>query len=360
MSANLNYKNNRAAVMVATDVNGPAWHGLGSVVSAQKWADAMVLAQMDWQVKKVQLDNPLIPNTKMPAWGIFRDDTKELLGTVGENYTPIQNIKMGEHVDNILKDIDGAHYESAGVLGNGNQVWSMARIPKDIKINGTDDITKNFLLCSTSHDGSKAYTLKLVNLRVVCNNTLTRALTESSKNVRVKHTVNALGKLESKVKEVDSIMMLIDDTNKKMNELALRKMTKESNEKVMENMFGKDWKDSTRSRNQIQQIYQLFSSNDNNAFPEIKGTAYNLLNAVTNYYDHEVGIRQTDGRMSLTTEQIRTEGALWGSGEKAKSEALKYILEATEFNPRRDPKIQVAVSSQPSKDLNFILNNVQV
>jgi len=357
MSANINYKNGKASVMVAVDKNGPAWHGLGSVATAQTWEDTMKLAQMDWGVLKVQLDNPLIPNTKMDAYGIFRDDTNELLGTVGENYTPIQNVKMGEHVDQILKQINGAHYESAGVLNNGSRVWAMARIPKDIKINGTDDISKNYLLCSSSHDGSLAYTLKLVNLRVVCNNTLTRALTETTKNVRIKHTVNALGKIDQKVKEVDSIMMLIEDTNQKMNELALRKMTKESNEKIMENMFGKDWKDSTRSRNQVLEIAQLFNNNDHDAIPEIKGTAYNLLNAFTNYYDHEVGVRQTDGRMTLTTEQIRTEGALWGSGEKAKSEAMKYILEATECNPRRSEKVMVGSSG---KGLDYILNNVQV
>lgn len=351
---NINSITGKASVMVATDLHGNPWTKLGMVANAQKWSDAMKLAQLDWEVQKHQLSNPLT-NQLMNSFGMFRMDTKDFLGNVGENYQPIQNVKMGEHIDEILKSIEGSHYESCGALGNGEKIWALARIPKDFKIKGTEDITKNYLLCTTSHDGSLAYTLKLVNERVVCNNTLTRALSESSKNVRIKHTINALGKLDKKVKEADSIMMLIEDTNEKMNELALRKMTVDTNNQVMESMFGKDWKDSTRSRNQVEAIAQLFSQNDHNAFPEIKGTAYNMLNAVTEYYDHYVGVRQTDGKMTMTKEQIRSENALWGSSEKVKSDAMKYILEATEHNPRRSEKVIVSNSG-----LDYILNNVVI
>ena len=357
MSANLNEMNGKVSVMTATDKHGLPWHKLGQMVgSAQTWEDTMKLAQLDWSVQKEQLTNPLT-NKIMPAWAIFRSDNKDFLGTVGEQYMPIQNIKMGEHIDHLIKDINGAHYESAGVLGIGERVWAMARIPVDIQIKGTNDISKSFLLCTTSHDGSMAYTLKLVSVRVVCNNTLTQALSEKYQTVRVKHTANAINRIDGKVKQANSFLGLIEDMNQKMNELALRKMTKESNQKIMDAMFGNDWRDSTRKRDQVEQIAQLFSQNDHNAIPQIKGTAYNLLNAFTEYEDHYRSVRQTEGKMLMTKEQIRTEGALWGTGEQEKSDALRYILENTEHNPRREEPITVGTSS---KGLDFILNNVQV
>jgi hypothetical protein len=161
--------------------------------------------------------------------------------------------------------------------------------------------------------------------------------------------------MDGVVKRANSFLGLIDDLNAKLNTLALRKMTKESSEKIMAQMFGDDWKDSTRKRDQVQEIATLFSQNDHNAFPEIKGTAYNMLNAFTEYSDHFRGIRQTEGKQLMTTEQIRTEGALWGTGEDMKSNALDTILAMTESNPLRDTtKISVPVSSKVDSILSMV------
>ena len=54
--------------------------------------------------------------------------------------------------------------------------------------------------------------------------------------------------------------------------------------------------DTTRRTNILRDILTLYDDNDGNAFPEQRGTAYNLLNSITNYVDHERSSKGGIGR----------------------------------------------------------------
>jgi hypothetical protein len=83
--------------------------------------------------------------------------------------------------------------------------------------------------------------------------------------------------------------------------------------------------------------------NDDNAFPQFRGTGYNLLNSITEYTDHFRDTRSADG----DTEGQRAFSALFGSGDKFKQEAVEIVLELTngaqsvnqpkEYSFRSDP-----------------------
>lgn len=96
------------------------------------------------------------------------------------------------------------------------------------------------------------------------------------------------------------------------------------------------------------EVANLYESNDNNAFPEIRGTAYNLLNAVTEYTDHHSGVRQTERRSGMTQDQIRAENAMFGTGAALKEDALEIILETTAGDKRKVEKVYVDQSSPSS------------
>jgi len=335
MSHDIATINGQHAIVTATDRNGLPWHRLGQTVdSALTWQDAYQKAQLDWTVEKKQLLSP--EGNPVPAWGIFRSG-ETFLGAVGDRYEPIQNKDAFEWVDTVLQAENGAHYESAGALGNGERIWATARIPHDIRIDGTDDVSKSYLLFATSHDGSLSTICKLTSIRVVCNNTLTAALRGVDKSaIRIKHTVSAKQKLEDAKVLIQQAGVNIQNLNEKLNELAKRKVDGTIAKNVFARVFGKDWAESTRKTNKAAQIAELFERNDNNAFPEIRGTAFNLLNGFTEYADHYSSVRKTSGRGE--TEQVRVENALFGSAEKLKQDALDAILEATEHAPRRSKK----------------------
>jgi hypothetical protein len=52
-----------------------------------------------------------------------------------------------------------------------------------------DDVADKFLLLSDSHDGSSSVQVKFTPIRVVCENTLTMALSDG-KGIRILHTAS--------------------------------------------------------------------------------------------------------------------------------------------------------------------------
>jgi phage/plasmid-like protein (TIGR03299 family) len=297
-------------------------------------------------VEKVQLYNPL-NNNLIPSWGIFRKDNDHTyLGTVGDQYTPIQNKYAFTFVDTLLEADNSAHYVAAGALGNGERIWCLAKINGQSDITGTGDIHNHYLLFATSHDGSLAATCKLTSVRVVCNNTLNQAMRLNGEFTKIKHTTNAENKLNAAKKLITNAHIGIKELENKLRELSNRYITKDVYKDVMKRVFG-DWETSkdrsvARIENKILDVTRLYESNDGNKFPEIRGTGYNLLNAITEYSDHLSNVRQTEGRSGMTESQIRSENALFGTGESFKTKAFEAVYEVVmkDGSTAKIPKVE--------------------
>jgi len=135
------------------------WHRLGTKLDQPATSQqAIRAANLDWQVDKY----------------------------------PLQNEAAFRFFDEIVGQ-KAAIYETAGALGNGERVWILAKMPDVIRVLG-DDICEKYLVLSNSHDGKSSVQMKFTPIRVVCQNTLTMALSDG-RNYRVAHTGNVIGKL---------------------------------------------------------------------------------------------------------------------------------------------------------------------
>jgi len=325
MPANIAEIDEKAAVVLARE---PAWHGLGTVVDhLMKAEEAFKLAQLDWTVEKRQLFNKVDDATYNPidAYGIFRTADGQLLGTCGKMYKPIQNSQGFELIDALLELADGgAYYETAGALGSGEIVWALARIPEQFRILGGEE-HKLFLMFMTRHDGNGSARCKLVDTRVVCQNTLSVAIGERGGELRIAH----FGKVEEKIAAAKKLMAATGATakalEKKLNLLAVREVTRDLFFASMNELFPPDEEkekagvEEKARVSKIADIAELFADNDGNANPAIKGSALNLLNAVTQYTDHIIG-----------TDKTRARSAMFGNGDLLKGAALDIILDATQ------------------------------
>src|SRR5699024_1232644 len=114
-----------------------AWHRLGTVVdSAMDAETALREAHLaGWNVRKAPLEVPQIdgPALEVPGkWATLRTNPvngrAEALGVVGDHYTPVQN---EDHVDllDTLVDMSGAHFETAGALRGGREVFVTMKMP---------------------------------------------------------------------------------------------------------------------------------------------------------------------------------------------------------------------------------------
>jgi len=331
MSANLSIVNGVAEIFVA---GAPAWHNLGvNVSSAQSWKQAVKLAHMQWTVDKYQLEHAGVP---VDAWGLFRSDNKAFVSAVGPQYQPIQNEDCFTFVDYLLSSKDGAHYVTAGALGNGDTVWCLAELPEAVRIKGTDDISKQYLMFVDFRQQGRAAITKLTSTRVVCNNTLQMALGEAGDVFKIRHNQDVSVKLDIAKKTILGVQADVGSFNDKMNFLASKMMTRDSMTTILEHLFP-NIRTSKVQQSRADDILQQYESNDNDAFPTERGTAYNLLNAVTRYVDHvqSVTLRNQDGTSDLTTvrDVKRAESAMFGSGDRFKTEAVEVIVQEVQNNP---------------------------
>lgn len=333
MSHNI-YNDGTKDCMFVVGKREDAWHMLGQRCdSAVSWEQAVQLAGLNWRVAKQRnyARNPLGKVVETDSYTIFRDSDNAQLGTVGPEFTIKQNEDCFRFVDTLLEANGGSHYDSAGALDNGAKIWCSVRVPKaDIAVGA--DRHESYLMFATAHDGSMAHTVKLTTVRVVCQNTLNSALSGAGEMFRVKHTKSADVRLNRAKELMTGVTMDAVRLQDKLRTLAQRKMTRESMVTVLNRLFPapkEDNANTTRRENVLTEVLGLYASNDSGAFPEIAGSAYNLLNAVTEYTDHFRSARITDSRKGMSVEQARAENAVSGTGDRLKSTALAVIDEVT-------------------------------
>lgn len=319
-----------------------AWHTLGTVTGKYNtWDEIQRHGGLDFSPIK----EPLYAGDgrRVDAYGVFRSDNHAFLGSVGGGYTPIHHAEGFRMVDALMATADGAHYETAGALGAGETVWGLADLNLTLTV-GKADHSKGYLLFATAHNGTMSHSYWLTFTRVVCQNTL-RMATRAGASLRVKHTKNAMDRIGDMHTALATMARETHTVEEKLNFLAGRRMTRETMGAVLDRLFPRskddDGKpqDSTRRNNILADVLRLYESNDRNAFPEQRGTAYNLLNAVTEYTDHV--------RSANNGNAGRAESAMFGTGERLKSQAFEILLETANGLPSV-PVIQYVAERKPT------------
>ena len=257
--------------------------------------------------------------------GVVRSDTRDILGVVGTSYRPVQNRECFSFLDAVVSD-GRLRYHTAGALGKGERVWMLAKLPNDIRVKNSDDITEKFLLLSNSHDGGSALRVYFTPIRVVCANTLAMAEGGSrGQGVSIIHK----GDLSSKVQQAQEVLGLAeqfyDFVELKIDRLATYYPSGEE----LDNYFAAvapnpPAGESTRAKNVRQELHRLFEQGIGHDMPEIRHTAWTAYNAVTEYVDH---CRTTRGTTPADRAANRLESAWFGSGAQLKQRAWELALQ---------------------------------
>ena len=291
-----------------------AWHGLGVVVDSMTSKEAIILGGLDYEVglKKlyvvddgVQINSTFQSHfvdkerfTEMPSnFATYRKDTQEVFNVVGARYVPVQNTDAFEFFDSIIGE-GHAKYETVGALGNGERVFITAKLPKRLIVNKED--IDQYLLLTTSHDGSGAIMVMFTPVRVVCNNTLSLALQGRNK-VSIRHTKNAKTRLE-KAKEILGIIDYNSQTLQEYyNSLTNTVVNDAEAKKFFEYSFNmkkqEDGKYATRTQNKLNDIIQYYHQGVGQE--GIQGTSWGVFNAVTGYLQN--GTNRDDERQFINT-----------------------------------------------------------
>ena len=295
------------------------WHGLGQELkdgaSIDEWK---VAAGMNWKAQRATVRYATERNDGgMQVWPdqhvLFRSDTKAPLGLVSDSFQIVQPGQVLEFFRDLV-EAAGFKLITAGTLKGGRKFWAQADIGAQAAIVGKD-VVKQRILLATAVDGSMNTIAKNVSERVVCANTLAIAMGEAgAPMVRVSHrskfneaavkqqlgvAVPSFLQFVAQAREMAKAPMLVP-------EQFLNTLLGEEEVKVEDKSAG--WN----------KILALFNGEGRGAnLPGVKGTAWGMLNAVTEYVDHHVRARSVDNRM---------DSAWFGMGERLKNDARDKLV----------------------------------
>lgn len=315
MAHNLEQRDGSASMFYTGDV---PWHQLGRQLNKPATAaEAMEAARLDYSVVKKPLKAIINGRQYADVPGSFatvRTDTNQVLGVVGARYEPVQNRDAFNFFDPLV-DRDEAIYHTAGVLGRGEKIWLLAKLPDYIKVGPKKDPVEKFVLLYNSHDGSSHIRVKMTPIRVVCNNTLTAALSGTESEVRIKHTQSA----QDKLLEAHQILGLTNQLYAQLdfifNRMALRKVTGSQLMEYVKTLIpdNPQAENNTRTENMRNHIISLHDEVKDASMH--KGNLFGAYNAVTEFVDHY-------GTQKDASKQLRS---IWfgGSGEQLKRKAYQ-------------------------------------
>lgn len=303
------------------------WHGLGEQLpegeSIDSWKRA---AGMDWELKETPVRFmtesagvlgaiETFPEQKV----VFRSDTREALSVVSSRYQVVQPGEILEFYRD-LTEISGFELETAGVLKGGRKFWALARTGQSTSLKG-GDMVNGYLLLATSCDGTLATTATPTTIRVVCNNTLSMALQGAPAAIKVPHR----SRFEAQaVKQQLGIAVGQWDTFMyRMRLLSERKV--KSHEAlayflrvVCESDPGNNETGTLSNERALKKVQALYEGRGRgSSLDSAHGTAWGLLNAVTEFVDHEKQARSQDHRL---------DSAWFGPGAQMKQRALESAL----------------------------------
>ena len=318
MPANITVNNGVAEMMTADGRD--AWHGLGARLSQVATAqEAIEAANMGWEVgmREVFIQTPsgqFMEVTDKKA--VTRLDNGKVFGIFSNQYTPLQNRDAFTFFDSVV-GAGEAIYHTAGTLAGGSRIWTLAKLPGDLKLSDTD-VLERYILLANSHDGSLAVTMKPTTVRVVCNNTLSVALGgETNKLFRAVHTSSVMQRVNQARETLGLQEAYFANVMRGIERLADERMTQAAANEFLVELFGQEENPeafSTRMQNQIDTVGNLF----------VKGTGnhgvnrWDMLNAVTEFVDHK---RTKD-------DDKRLDAAWFGGGKDLKQKAWNLLLPA--------------------------------
>ena len=278
------------------------WHGLGAKLTGQETLDQWrVSTGLDWSVRETSVlyatEDGLLTADQNKA--LFRSDSKDVLGVVSDRYNVVQPAQILDFYKDFAAT-NGFQLDTAGSLAGGKRIWALARVADGFSVKGNDTVLP-YVLLATSYDKTMATRAMFTTVRVVCNNTLQLSVNMDRTGISVPHSTIFDGR-----KVALDMGLLVEDFADMQDKIVLlsdvrvaRKQAQEIIAKVLFDVKAEEMEDmSTKSKNIVTNVTNLFDGRGiGSEMASAQGTAWGLVNAITQYTDHSAG-RTASSRMN--------------------------------------------------------------
>lgn len=303
------------------------WHGLGNKLAPQQpievWRQQ---AGMDWKIEESEVryitgnNNLGVINAFPEQKVLYRSDTRSPLAVVSKRFKVVQPGEILEFYRDLTSQ-SGFELETAGVLREGRKFWALARTGQSTTLKGRDKVD-GYLLLATACDGTLATTAQFTSVRVVCNNTLRVALGTNNGAVKVPHR----SEFDPEVvkRQLGITVASWDGFVARMKALVERPVDPDTVEGLLRRVLtyaAPDGRPDIVNEQALANVRALYEGGGRGAMlPSSRGTAWGLLNSVTEFVDHHRRARSDDHRR---------DAAWFGQGaqlkQRAWDEAMKLV-----------------------------------
>lgn len=300
------------------------WHGLGNKLAQQQPVEVWKRqAGMDWTVEESEVryitggNGVGVINVFPEQKVLYRSDTKAPLAVVSRRFQVVQPGEVLEFYRDLTAN-NGFELETAGVFREGRKFWALARTGQSTTLKGRDKVD-GYLLLATACDGTLATTAQFTSVRVVCNNTLQIALGDRSGAIKVPH--RSLFDADAVKRQLGITVSSWDGFVVRMKALCERPVDPDSAEGLLRRVLtyaGPEGKPAVVNEQALANVHSLYDGGGRGALmASSRGTAWGLLNSVTEYVDHHRRARSEDHRR---------DAAWFGQGAQIKQRAWDEVM----------------------------------
>src|SRR5262245_18089974 len=326
---------------VSLYTKAPMWHSLGNFIPAGLSDVELVLkaSGLHYLVRKEQATRPR-NGVRTPVDGHFwtiREDSDEVVGHVGRDYTVIQNAQQFAFLQELVDMTAGTDtpvvWETAGELANG-RIFVSLRLGDDIiiEVDGYEDRIRPFLSAINSHDGSIKFTVTVSPWRIGCGNTERFNVRDAVTKWSTPHTANVRARLaearktlklssdyyrswEAEQQALARVRMLTDE---------FAQFAAEFNDEFWPIKLAEDETEpSVRAANGRQRRIDAMVDAYEQQLPTLGRTGYAAERAMTQWLDHTSGVRVPK---SLTEDMARAAKVIEGGNDTKKAHVHDKLM----------------------------------
>lgn len=231
-----------------------------------------------------------------------------LLGTVGDQYQPVQNEDHAALLDEVVAQ-SGGRYAQATAFKGGRLVYISILLPDTVTVGGKDPVNM-YLNGINSHDGTTHFMLNLSPERAWCANQLGYFRKNS---IKFKHSGNVLDKVATARESLGIAIKGVEEFRVWSERLADTRMTLSDYESVLDEVYPmpaepgqpghskRTWNNYTKLRDGLDELW-ISPAN-----AEISGTAWGGLQSAVEYVQWQKGSDRNRAERIMTSPALEKE-----------------------------------------------------
>jgi len=256
------------------------WTRVGTDVTGQtSVADILREASLDYTVVKEPIY--LQGGVQIPdRVATLKAETRTPIGIVSPKYEIYQNADAFS----FLEEIPGIEFVRAGESRNGT-VYIIGKLP-EVKV--MDDAFNPYVIFQNGHTGWISLKATICPLRIVCQNQFAMSFGKMANTISIHHSSQLASRLMEAQSLLTDVATYMNGFTNTAEELALLKITEADRYKICDAFFESAKAITDRQKDtvalKIAQFNNCYNAEDNANF---KGTAWGLMNALTDYETHK-------------------------------------------------------------------------